>query len=152
MNEFIENDAGFLWPRVFLFAVLSLTASSVFAAVSKNEEESNRLRIEQIGQKVCSATQGDDVTMTEPSPLFANSYMTYKGHAELVGFVEKYSGHKIQIRIAGLTFVGRWDVPNNNSPESEERKPMRTFDNYKGLNLQIGSLIWENYYDWSPCE
>lgn len=136
-----------------LFAVLFLSASSVFAEVGKSADESNRLRIEQIGQKVCTATKGDDVTMTVPSPLFENSYMTYKGHAELVGFVERYSGNKIQIRIAGMTFVGRLDVvPNNYFPVSEERKPMQTFDNYKGLNLQNGSLIWDTYSDWSPCE
>lgn len=135
-----------------LFAVLFLSASSVFADVGKSADESNRLRIEQIGQKICTATKGDDVTMTVPSPLFENSYMTYKGHAELVGFVERYSGNKIQISIAGMTFVGRWDVPNNNSPDSVERKPMQTFDNYKGLNLQNGSLIWDTYSDWSPCE
>lgn len=138
--------------KCILLALSFLIASSAFAKVGKSEGESNRLPVDQIGQKVCSATNGDSVTITEPSPLFANSYVTYKGHAELVGFVEKYSGNKIQIRIAGMTFVGRWDIPNNYSREPEERKPMRTFDNYKGLNLQNGSLIWDNYSDWSPCE
>ncbi|HCI52180.1 MAG TPA: hypothetical protein DE312_02415 [Gallionella sp.] len=110
--------------------------------------KASRMQVEQVGQRVCRNV--GDVTMQKQSGLFGgNHYLPYKGKAEFVGFVEGSSGNKIQIRISGITFVGRLDTPPPYEPEI--REPMNSFNTYKGSSLQNGSVIWDDYSDWSPC-
>ncbi len=128
-----------------VFAAHNAEQGSVSPKKSMAQIEANHI---QIGQKICRSV--GDVTMQKQTGYFGGDhYLPYVGKAELVGFVENFSGNKIQIRISGMTFVGRLDTPPPYDPEI--REPMNNFNSYKGSNIQIGSVIWDDYSDWPSC-
>lgn len=124
-------------------------------AAQKLREEEERKRVSQVGQQICNSSM-NNTTLSKPTNIAVMGetvYQKYRGKTTLVGFVEGSSGNKIQIRISGMTFEGEKVAGafSDRNMSQNIREPMDSFTGYNGSNLQNGSIIWDDYHDWSRC-
>ena len=124
---------------------------SIAPAVNDNSPSKST----QIGQKICQSLTG--TTVSKPTGWEAmgeTQYQKYNGHTNLVGFVEGSSSNKIQIRISGISFSGEIDQRNRKASRLPENinESLGSMDGYKGSRVQTGSVIWDDYSAWLPCD
>lgn len=110
----------------------------------KNElEEASQRREQENRQK------GDTVCETVPASITINdgAIVGYngrkiKGYDHFTGYVENISGHKLQIRIAGIHFTEenfRYETDIDSSVGAD------------GLKWTVGGIIWDSIYNWNGC-
>lgn len=66
-----------------------------------------------------------------------------KGPVSFIGFVEGQNAGRIQIRIGGMNLSAINDGAGSG--------PVERFD-YKGVQLQVGSILWDDASSWSTCQ
>lgn len=98
-----------------------------------------------IGSKVCRFVSGARVQEATNMVVGGRTWMREgTGMASLVGFVERQEASRAQIRIGGINFNGEMERNGWRSG------PMDSFD-YKGSQLRVGAIIWDDAGDWRPC-
>jgi TPR repeat protein len=132
---------------------LRLQAKQELAAKQEREENERKL-ITQVGQKICRVLNSTNLSLSTGWQVMGETvYQEYLGKTEFVGFVEGSSGNRIQIRISGMTFSGAINSQKRMGTRMPEnvREQMDSFTGYKGSNLKIGGIIWDDYNGWTPC-
>jgi hypothetical protein len=97
----------------------------------------------QVGTRVCHIEH--DAVIQESTGIVVGGKpyaREAKGPVSFIGFVEGQNADRLQIRIGGMTFSAIGGGSNSG--------PVERFD-YKGVQLQIGSILWDDVARWTPC-
>lgn len=106
------------------------------------EEASQRLEQEnrQVGDMVCENVPAS--IMINDGAIVGYNNHTIKGYDHFTGYVENISGHKLQIRIAGIHFTEenfRYEMDLDSSVGAD------------GVKKTVGGIIWDSTYNWNGC-
>lgn len=120
-------------------AAIAQAAVNEQAAQLKRQEFTNTVNT---GSLVCRT-----VRASAEIPILGKAQAsTYKGNANLVGYVNQRANQKLQIQISAIHF--RWFDESYHSQSQD----LESLSDYEGsATLRVNGVIWDDVTDWEYC-